>query len=61
MPFESQSMTHVDDGVRLDVLHVRVFESQLQAIPMGRADDACGDRVLQGEENSNKASKLISK
>lgn len=41
--------THVDDGVRLDVVHVRVAEAQLLASPLGGADDAGGDGVLQGE------------
>lgn len=41
--------THVDDGVRLDVVHVRVPQAQLPAVPLGRADDARGHRVLQGE------------
>lgn len=41
--------THVDDGVRLDVVHVRVPEAQLPAVPLGCADDASGHRVLQGE------------
>lgn len=41
--------THVDDGVRLDVVHVRVPQAQLPAIPLGRAHDARGHCVLQGE------------
>lgn len=41
--------THVDDGVRLDVVHVRVAEAQLLASPLGGADDPSGDSVLQGE------------
>lgn len=41
--------THVDDGIRLDVVHVGVPQAQLLAIPLGAADDACGHRVLQGE------------
>lgn len=42
-------VTHVDDGVRLDVVHVRVPEAQFLAPPLGGADDAGGDGVLQGE------------
>lgn len=41
--------THIDDGVCLDVVHVRVAESKLLAPPLGGADDAGGDSVLQGE------------
>lgn len=41
--------THVDDGVRLDVVHVRVPQAQLPAIPLGRAHDARGHCVLQGK------------
>lgn len=40
---------HVDDGVRLDVVHVRVPKAQLSAPPLGGADDPCGDGVLEGE------------
>lgn len=44
-----QLCTHVDDGVRLDVVHVGVAEAQLLASPLGGAHDARGDGVLQGE------------
>lgn len=44
--------THVDDGVCLDVVHVGVAEAQLLAPPLGGADDAGGDGVLQGERAS---------
>lgn len=45
----SQLSTHVDDGVRLDVVHVGVAEAQFLASPLGGAHDARGDGVLQGE------------
>lgn len=44
-----QLSTHVDDGVRLDVVHVGVAEAQLLASSLGGAHDARGDSVLQGE------------
>lgn len=47
--FSVSIFTHVDDGVRLNVVHVGVAESQLLAPPLGGADDAGGDSVLQGE------------
>lgn len=46
---EAAVHTHIDDGVCLNVVHVRVPEAQLPAIPLGCADDAGGHRVLQGE------------
>ena len=51
-------MPHVDDGVRLDVLHGGVGEAQLGAVPLGRADDAGGHRVLQGEGTADRHHKL---
>lgn len=50
--------THIDDGVGLDVVHVRVAEAQLLASPLGGADDAGGDGVLQGERAANSNHKL---
>lgn len=41
--------THVDDGICLDIVHVRVPEAQLAAVPLGRAHDPRGHGVLQGE------------
>lgn len=40
---------HVDDGVCLDVVHVRVPQAQLLAVSLGGADDAGGDGVLEGK------------
>lgn len=40
---------HVDDGVRLDVVHVRVLKAQLPAPPLSGANDPGGDGVLEGE------------
>lgn len=48
-PSRGRGRPHVDDGVRLDVVHVRVPQAQLLAVPLRRADDARGHRVLQGE------------
>lgn len=50
--------THVDDGVRLDVVHIGVAEAQLLASPLGGADDAGGDSVLQGERAADGNHKL---
>lgn len=54
----SSDETHVDDGVRLDVVHVRVAEAQLFASPLGGADDAGGDGVLEGERAADGDHKL---
>lgn len=45
----SLTPSHVDDGIRLDVVHVRVPKAQLSAPPLGGADDPRGDGVLEGE------------
>jgi len=50
--------THVDDGVGLDVVHVRVAQAQLLASPLGGADDAGGDSVLEGERAADGDHKL---
>lgn len=47
--FPAWFQSHVDDGVCLDVVHVRVPEAQLLAVSLGGADDAGGDGVLEGE------------
>lgn len=47
--FVAEPPTHVDDGVRLDVVHVGVAEAQLLPSSLGGAHDASGDGVLQGE------------
>lgn len=44
---------HVDDGVRLDVVHVRVPEPQLFAASLGGTDDPGGDCVLKGKRASD--------
>lgn len=41
--------SYIDDGVSLDVVHVRVAEAQFAASSLGGADDPRGHRVLQGE------------
>ena len=55
---EAGGRTHVDDGVRLDVLHGGVGEAQLGAVSLGRADDARGHCVLQGEGTADGHHKL---
>lgn len=40
-------MSHVNDGVRLYIAHVRVSDAQLFAVPLGRAHDPRGNRVLE--------------
>lgn len=54
----TRALSHVYDGVSLDVVHIGVLEAQLQAVAMGRADDAGGDGVLQGEGASHRYHKL---
>ena len=39
-------MSHVDDGVGLYVVHVRVSDAQLLAVPLGRAHYPRGNGVL---------------
>lgn len=40
---------HVNDGVSLDVFHVRILEAQFMTSPLCGADDSCRDGVLQGK------------
>lgn len=54
----SLTRSHVDDGVRLDVVHVRVLKAQLSAPPLSRADDPRGDGVLEGERAADGDHKL---
>lgn len=51
-------LAHIDDGVGLDVVHVRVLKAQLQTVALGGADDARGDGVLEGEWASHRHHKL---
>lgn len=51
-------VTNVNDGVSLDVVHVRVFEAKLHTVAVGSADNAGCDCVLQGEGTSNSYYKL---
>lgn len=51
-------LTDINDGVSLDVVHVRVLKAQLQAVTVGGADNAGGDSVLQGERASYRHHKL---
>lgn len=52
------ALTDIDDGVGLDVVHVRVLKAQLQAVALGSADDAGGDCVLQRERASHRHHEL---
>lgn len=52
------TQTYVNDGVRLDVVHVWVAETQFFAPPLGGADNPRGDGVLQGERAANGNHKL---
>ncbi len=51
-------LTDINDGISLDVVHVRVLKAQLQAVTLGGADNASGDGVLQGERASYRHHKL---
>lgn len=41
--------SHIDDGVSLNVVHVRVPDAELLAVSLCRAHDACSHSVLQSE------------
>lgn len=41
--------SHIDDGVSLNVVHVRVPDAELLAISLCRAHDACSHSVLQSK------------
>ena len=47
--FSALLYSHIDNSIRLDVVHVGVPEAQLLAVPLGGANDASGDGVLEGE------------
>ena len=51
-------LSHVDDGICLDIVHVGVTDAQLLPIPLRRADDPRGDGVLQGEGAADGNNKL---
>ena len=40
---------HIDNCVRLDVVHIGVPEAELLAVPLSGADNAGGDSVLEGK------------
>ena len=52
-PSRGSRRAHVDDGVCLDIVHVRVPQPQLFAAALGGADDAGGDCVLKGKRASD--------
>lgn len=52
------TLSHVDDCVRLNVVHVRVTKAQLSTPTLSRADDSCGDSVLEGERAADGNHKL---
>lgn len=47
--FSALLYSHVDNSIRLDVVHVRIPEAQLFAISLGSADNTSGDSVLEGK------------
>lgn len=49
---------HINDGVSLDVVHVRVAKAQFLAPTLSGADDSCGNRVLEGERAADRDHKL---
>lgn len=49
---------YIDDGISLDVIHVWVAQAKFFASPLGGADDAGGDGVLQGERAAYRDHKL---
>ncbi len=56
--FLATLVAHIDDGICLDVVHVRVSQAQLFAPSLGGADDACGHCVLKGERTADSDHKL---
>lgn len=52
------ALSHVDDGICLDIVHIGVADAQLLPVPLGRADDASRDCVLEGKGAANSDHKL---
>lgn len=50
--------SHIDDGISLNVVHVRVPDAELLAISLCRAHDACSHGVLQSERAADGHHKL---
>lgn len=51
-------LSHIDNCVRLNVVHVRVMKAQLSAPALSCADDSCGDGVLEGKRAADGNHKL---
>lgn len=51
-------LPHVDNSIRLNVVHVRVPEAQLLAVSLSGAHNPSGDGVLKGEWTANRNHKL---
>lgn len=47
--FSALLYSHIDNSVRLYVVHIRVSEAQLLAVSLSGADDASGDSILEGK------------
>lgn len=59
LKYQIQSpLSHIYDCISLDVIHVRVSDTQLLAISLSRADDSCGHSVLQSKRTPNSNHKL---
>lgn len=54
----ASSSPYVDDGVSLNVVHVRVAEAQLSAASLSGADDSRSNRVLEGKRAADGDHKL---
>lgn len=54
----ASSFAHIYDGVRLNVLHVRVGKAQLFAASLSGTDDPRGNGVLEGKRAADSNHKL---
>ena len=50
--------SYIDDGVGLNVVHVRVAKAQLSAPTLSGADDPCSNCVLKGKRAADGDHKL---
>lgn len=58
MHYSGYSVSYVDDGVSLDVVHVWVTETQFFSISLCGADNSCRHCVLQGKRAADSNHKL---
>ena len=49
---------HINNGISLDVVHVRILDAQLFAVSLCCADDTYGHGVLQGKGATDGNDKL---